>query len=68
MRSHASYVKTSVMYTQFLDQRYMVMKALSKVFCPWELLYVDDLAIFSDSLVDLKNRFPPWKTSLESHQ
>ena len=28
---------------------------------------VDDLAILSDSLLDLKNRLADWKTSLESH-
>ena len=38
-----------------------------KVGSPWELLYVDDLAILSDSLLDLKNRLADWKTSLESH-
>ena len=48
----------------------IVMEALSREFTvsfPWELLYADDLAILSDSLVDLKNRLAAWKTSLESH-
>ena len=46
------------------------MEALSREFrvsCPRELLYADDLAILSDSLVDLKNRRASWKTLLESH-
>ena len=48
----------------------IVMEALSREFrvsCPQELLYADDLAILSDSLVDPKNRLAAWKTSLESH-
>ena len=47
----------------------IVKETLSREFrvsCPWELLYADDLAILSDSLADLKNRIPAWKTSLES--
>ena len=46
------------------------MEALSREFrvgCPWELLYADNLAILSDSLVDLKNILAAWKTSVESH-
>ena len=37
----------------------IVMEALSREFrvsFPWELLYADDPAILSESLVDLKNR------------
>ena len=48
----------------------IVMEAISKeirVGCPWELLYADNLAILSYSLVDLKNRLAAWKTSIESH-
>ena len=48
----------------------IVMEALSREFrvsCPWKLLYADDLAILSDSFVDLKSRLAAWKTSLESH-
>ena len=34
--------------------------------CPWELLYVDDLAIMSDNLEDLKIQLQAWRTSLET--
>ena len=37
----------------------IVMEALSREFrvsCTWELIHANDLAILSDSLVDLKNR------------
>ena len=37
----------------------IVMEALSREFrvsCTWELIYANDLAILSDSLVDFKNR------------
>ena len=46
------------------------MEAVSREFrvsYSWELLYADDLAILSDSLVDLKNRLAAWKSLLESH-
>ena len=48
----------------------VVMKVISRELrfgCLWELLYPDDLAVLSDSLVDLKNRLADWNTSLESH-
>ena len=48
----------------------IVMKVISRELrfsCLWELLYPDDLAVLSDSLVDLKNRLADWNTSLESH-
>ena len=48
----------------------IVMEVLSRelrVSCLWELLYGDDHAILSNSLVDYKNRLAVWKTSLELH-
>ena len=45
----------------------IVMDALSResrVSCPRELLYADNLAMQSASLVDLTNRLAAWKTSL----
>ena len=34
--------------------------------CPWELLYADDLALTSDTLVGLLEKFHIWKTGMES--
>ena len=46
----------------------IAMEALPREFrtgCPWELLYADDLAIVTESLVELKVRLKNWKNGLE---
>ena len=45
------------------------MEALSRHFrigCPWELLHADDLVIIAEALDKLLEKFPVWKTNLET--
>ena len=47
----------------------IVLEALSRDSrkgMPWELLYADDLAIISESLEELEERYVNWKNALES--